>query len=202
MDEMTINNISPIVSVVALIVSLFTAWFTIFRRGTVCSTHPSLIAFSYDFVGMKVPQAKIFLRTLLFSTGKRGNVIESLFIRIREGSRSEEFSCWGYGDKDLLMVSGGIFVPETGVVTNHHFNPVDSDSLFLFSKGTYSLELVAKIIGRNQFASLWTITLEMPPVFSDPDTSLNKAVFFYWSPEQLRWLIQFDERPSTSRLER
>ena len=180
---MTIANISPIVSVVALIVSLFTAWFTIFRRGTVRSTQPTLIAFCYDSVGMKVPQAKIFLRTLLFSAGKRGNVIESLFIRIREGSRSEEFSFWGYGDKDLVSGSGGIFVPETGVVTYHHFNPVDSDSLFLFSKGTYSLELVAKIIGRKQLASLWTTKLEMPPVFSDTATELNKKVFFNWSPE-------------------
>lgn len=196
---MTIANISPIVSVVALIISLFTAWFTIFRRGTVRSTQPSLIAFCYDSVGMKHPQAKIFLRTLLFSTGKRGNVIESLFIRIREGSRREEFSFWGYGDKDLVSGSGGIFVPETGVATYHRFNPVDSDSLFLFSKGTYSLELVAKIIGRKQLTSLWTTTLEMPPVFSDPATELNKKVFFNWSPEQSRWLIQSDERPSTSR---
>lgn len=196
-----IENISPIVSVVALIVSLFTAWFTIFRRGTVCSTHPSLIAFCYDSVGMKFPQAKIFLRILLFSTGKRGNVIESLFIRIREGSRCAEFSFWGCGDKDLLIVGGGIFVPETGVVTNHHFNPVDSGALFLFSEGTYSLELVAKIIGRKQLASLWNTTLEMPPVFSDPDTDLNRKVSFHWSPEQLRWLIPSDERPY-SRLER
>lgn len=129
---MNFSDISPAVSVIALAVSLFTLWFTILRRGTVCSTHPSFIAFRYDFVQKTVPQAKIFFRALLFSTGKRGQVIESLFLRVCEGSRRAEFSFWGYGDKDLIRGSG-LFVPETGVATNHHFNPVDAETLFRFS---------------------------------------------------------------------
>jgi hypothetical protein len=36
-----------------------------------CSTHPAFIALRYDFVGKQFPQAKIFLRSLLYSTGKR-----------------------------------------------------------------------------------------------------------------------------------
>lgn len=190
---MTLADISPIVSVVALIVSLFTAWFTIFRRGSVCSTHPSFVCFRYDFVGKRVPQAKIFLRALLFSTGKRGHVIESLFLRVREGSRSEEFSFWGHGDKDLVRGSG-LFVSESGVATNHHFNPVEPDSLFLFQKGTYSLQLVAKLIGREQLASLWTITLEMPAAFSNSRIAQETAVFFNWSPEQRCYLASVETR--------
>jgi hypothetical protein len=148
------------------------------------SQHPTnLNSILLRFRGNEGSSSKDIPSHTIVSAGKRGNVIESLFIRIREGSRSEEFSFWGYGDKDLVSGSGGIFVPETGVVTYHHFNPVDSDSLFLFSKGTYSLELVAKIIGRKQLASLWTTKLEMPPVFSDTATELNKKVFFNWSPE-------------------
>lgn len=76
------ENVSTGVSIIALIVLLFTAWFTILHRGSVRSTHPSFIAFRYDFVDKQVPQAKIFLRTLLFSTGKRGLVIENLFLRV------------------------------------------------------------------------------------------------------------------------
>ncbi|WP_145930864.1 hypothetical protein [Acidihalobacter prosperus] len=84
---MAFADISPAVSLIALAASLFTLWFTILRRGTVCSTYPSFIAFRYDFVGKNVPQAKLFFRSLLFSTGTRGHVIESLFLRVREGSR-------------------------------------------------------------------------------------------------------------------
>src|SRR3989338_7287383 len=111
---MALAYISPIVSALALVISLFTLWFTILRRGTVRSTHPSFVAFRYDFVGKKAPQAKIFFRALLFSTGKRGQVIESLFLRVREGTRQAEFSFWGYGDKDLVRGSG-LFLPESGV---------------------------------------------------------------------------------------
>jgi len=103
--------ISIVISIFALAVSGATAWFTILRRGTVGSTHLSFIAFRYDFVDKSVPQAKIFLRTLLFSTAKRGWVVENLFLRVSEGDRKEEFSFWGHGDKELVRGSG-MFVPD------------------------------------------------------------------------------------------
>jgi hypothetical protein len=65
--QMTLSDISPIASAIALVVSLFTLWLTVLRRGTVRSTHPTFVAFRYDFVDKKVPQAKIFFRSLLAS---------------------------------------------------------------------------------------------------------------------------------------
>ncbi|EQD27020.1 hypothetical protein B1A_04303 [mine drainage metagenome] len=190
---MALTDLSPIVSTVALAVSLFTLWFTVLRRGTVRSTHPSFIAFRYDFVGKRVPQAKIFFRALLFSTGKRGQVIESLFLRVREGSRQSEFSFWGLGDKDIIRGSG-LFVPETGVATNHHFNPVDPEAMFLFSGGSYSLELVAKLVGRERLVSLWNVALEMPAGVFGPTIARETAVFYSWSPEQRRYVASIENR--------
>ncbi|MFP5204430.1 MAG: hypothetical protein ACLGSH_03645 [Acidobacteriota bacterium] len=190
---MVLADIAPVVSAIALAVSLFTLWFTILRRGTVRSTHPSFIAFRYDFVGKNMPQAKIFLRALLFSTGKRGLVIESLFLRVREGSRQAEFSFWGLGDKDLIRGSG-LFVPETGVVTNHHFNPVDAETLFRFSQGSYSLELVAEIVGSKRLIPLWNVTLEMPASVFDSNIARETAVFYNWSPEQRRYVPSVENR--------
>lgn len=180
---MTLADISPVVSVVALLVSLFTAWFTIFRRGNVRSTHPSFLSFSYDFSPGKQPWAKVFLRTLLFSTGKRGQVVESLHLRVREGTRVAEFSFWGYGDKDLVRGSG-LFVPENGVATNHHFNPINRSPVFLFTPGTYTLELVAKLVGRSSLVSLSTIELEMPTSPFGSSIAKEAAVYFNWSVEQ------------------
>lgn len=190
---MTFADISPVVSAIALAVSLFTLWFTILRRGTVRSTHPSFIAFRYDFVEKKVPQAKIFFRALLFSTGKRGQVIESLFLRLREGARQSEFSFWGMGDKDLVRGSG-LFVPETGVATNHHFNPIDHATLFRFSEGSYSLELVAKLVGREHLVSLWNVTFEMPAGAFDSTIARETAVFYSWSPEQRCYVASVERR--------
>lgn len=190
---MALSDVSPLASVVALALSLFTLWFTILRRGTVRSTHPSFIAVRYDFVGKKVPQAKIFLRALLFSTGKRGHVVETLFLRVAEGGRRTEFSFWGHGDKELIRGSG-LFVPETGIATNHHFNPLDADTLFMFSGGIYSVELVAKLVGRKRLVSLWTIKLEIPAEAYAASIAKETAVFYSWSPEQSRYVASIESR--------
>jgi hypothetical protein len=190
---MNISDISPVISALALGVSLFTAWYTILRRGTVRCTHPSFLAFRYDFVDKNVPQAKIFLRALLFSSGKRGHVIESLFLRVREGERSSEFSFWGHGDKELVRGSG-LFVPEAGVVCNHHFNPIDSEQLFRFSGGTYSLELVAKLVGREPLVSLWRGKLDIPTGVLDPTIARETAMYFSWSPERRLYLGSVEKR--------
>jgi hypothetical protein len=201
--------ISAVVSVIALCVSLFTFWFTILRRGTVRSTHPSFIAFSYDSVGKPYPQAKIFIRTLLYSTGKRGIVIESLFLRVREDKRFEEFSFWGYGDKDLVRGSG-LFVGENGVATNHHFNPTVSEKFFQFNPGIYDLELVAKLVDRNSLVKLWKTTLELPSGAFEPILAVGEnievvrgtmpvkhtAVYFNWSPGKNRYIASIETRPT------
>ena len=110
------DNIARAISVAALITSAVTVWLTLFRRGTVRMTKPAFIAFSYDIVGNK-PKAKIFIRSLLYSTGKRGQVIENMFITVRRSETQQTFNVWGHGDEKLSRGSG-LFVGETGVVTN------------------------------------------------------------------------------------
>jgi hypothetical protein len=185
--------LSTAVSVVALAVSLFALWFGVLHRGKVCSTHPVFIAVSYDFVGKKFPQAKIFLRSLLYSTGKRGRVIESLFLRVKEGQRFVEFSFWGYGDKDLVRGSG-LFVSEEGIATNHHFNPLKAKEPFIFSGGSYRLELMAKLVGRKSLASLWTIELAVPDNIFGSTIAKDNVIYFNWSPEQNKYLASVEKR--------
>ena len=193
--------LSPIISSIALCISLFTAWFTILRRGTIRSTRPSFIAFRYDFVGKIHPQAKIFLRALLYSTGKRGLVLENLFLRVWEGARSEEFAFWGHGDKDLVRGSG-LFVGENGVVTNHHFNPINSETLFVFSPGVYDLELVAKLVNRSRLVTLTKVTLNLPESAFDHQISADTAVYFNWSPSEQRYLASIERRDEALLLKR
>jgi hypothetical protein len=192
-QNMTLADIAPVISLAALVVSLVTAWFTLFRRGTVKSTNPSFIAVRYDFVGKNLPQAKIFLRCLLYSTGKRGQVIEALFLRVREGDRKEDFAFWGYGDKDLVRGSG-LYVPESGLATNHHFNPIQTGAGFLFSGGTYELELAAKLVGREAFVSLWHTSIQMPPEAFANSIQRDTAVFFSWSPQDGGYLPSVESR--------
>lgn len=192
---MIFSIVSPLVSVVALIVSLFTLWFTILRRGTIKSTRPALIAVRYDFVNKPVPQAKIFLRILLFSTSKRGCVVESIFLRVHHGESWIEFSFWGMEQgKGDLMRGSGLFVPETGIVANHHFNPLNINKLFLFKPGTYSIELVVKQLGRRNLKSLWQIPLQIPDGAFDGGITPDITVFFNWSVEQGQYIASVDNR--------
>lgn len=190
---MTLADISPVVSVVALVVSLLSAWFTIFRRGSVRSTRPSFIAVRYDFVGKAVPQAKVFLRSMLFTTGRRGHVVESLSLHVKEGSRDAEFSFWGHGDKDLIRGSG-LFIPESGVVTNHHFNPTDSQKAFVFAEGDYSIELIAHVFGRKRPVVLWRGVLQLPKSPFGTTIARDAAVYFNWSPHRRQYVSTIESR--------
>ena len=102
MPDMILSLLSPIVSATALAMSLFTLWFTILRRGTVRSTHPALIAVRYDFVNKSVPQAQVFLRALLFSTGKRGALWRAFSCESMGEIARSIYSFWGYRGRDLV----------------------------------------------------------------------------------------------------
>ncbi|MHA7871490.1 MAG: hypothetical protein ACX939_03980, partial [Hyphococcus sp.] len=76
-------GISVLISAIALAVSAFTAWYTLFRRGALKMTQPTIVFFGPDVSrhSEKTPPPKVFLRTLLFSTGKRGRMIESMHVK-------------------------------------------------------------------------------------------------------------------------
>jgi TonB family protein len=71
-------SISALLSVLSFVVSITVAWLTLFRRGRLYMTQPVQIAFVFE--GDK---PKVFLRTLLYATGKRGYVVE-------EGEKSND----------------------------------------------------------------------------------------------------------------
>jgi hypothetical protein len=65
-----------VISAVSLILSITVAWLTLFRRGTLGMTQPMLVGFLHEGA-----QAKIFYRAMLYATGKRGHIVEALYLR-------------------------------------------------------------------------------------------------------------------------
>ena len=110
------QSISIVVSVPALAISVATAWLTLFRRGTVRMTQPTTIYFGAD--ASSSPSPKVYLRTLLYSTAKRGQIIESMFVKLRRGESIQTFNIWVYGEGSLARGSG-LYVGENGVTCNH-----------------------------------------------------------------------------------
>ena len=107
----TMNEISIIISLTALTISVLTFWLTRMRKGKVKMTRPTVIFFGPDGGGEK--HNKIFIRTLLYSSSDRGQYIQNMFVRLQRGESIQNFNVWVYDDKGLVRGSG-LFVNKSG----------------------------------------------------------------------------------------
>jgi hypothetical protein len=98
---------------------------------------------------------KVYLRTLLFSTSKRGRVIESMHVALSH----QNFNIWVYGDEKLVRGSG-LYVGETGVAANHHFLSSRDNNAFQFVEGRYRLDVYAHLLGDQKPTLLFSQMLE------------------------------------------
>lgn len=184
------------VSVLALTVSSLTAWLTLFRRGTVKMTQPTVIFFGPDTPRSHNEPAlpKVFLRTLLFSTAKRGRVIESMHIALSRNETHQNFNIWVYGDEKLVRGSG-LFVGETGIAANHHFLTPRDENFFHFTEGRYKLEVFAHLLGdkgqARLFSQILEISHEVGVSLKEPGTGL----YFDWGPDSSHYLPHVEQRP-------
>lgn len=141
------STIAIIISGTALSVSLVTMWMTLFRRGALKMTQPTTVMFGPDGRHHE-GGSKIYLRALLYSTAKRGHVIENMFVRLSRGEHRQCFPIWVLGNERLFRGSG-IFVGEQGVVADHHFLlPPDTDK-YAFKAGEYRLDVFARVVGAS-----------------------------------------------------
>ncbi len=173
-----------VISIFALAVSAATAWITLFRRGRILMTQPTVIYFGADGsrVGLEPRHQKIFFRTLLYSTGKRGHIVENMFITLRRGETRQNFNIWVYGDDELRRGSG-LFIPEGGVATNHHFLPPPNLEAFVFSAGHYVLEVFAMIVGSTHAQSLFVVSLDITPETATALRESRSGLYFDWGPD-------------------
>jgi hypothetical protein len=184
-----------VISVLALFISAITAWLTLFRKGTIKMTQPTVIYFGPDKPVDGRESPKIYLRALLFSTSKRGRVIESMHASLYRNEGHQNFNIWVYGEERLVRGSG-LFVGETGVAANHHFlTPMDGTD-FRFVSGHYRIEIFAKLLGDSKpillFSQNLEVTNELAIQLSEPGVGL----YFDWGPDSSRYLPHADKKAS------
>ena len=192
-----------LVSCLALFVSATTAWLTLFRKGTVRMTQPTVIFFGPETSERpgQPPSPKVFLKTLLVSTSKRGRVIESMYVSLTRNESHQSFGVWVHGDERLTRGSG-LFVGEAGVAANHHFMmPPDDRQGFVFSAGRYRLDVYAKLLGERSNTLLFSQQLELQSDHATPLKSLEAGVYFDWGQESQRYVAHVDRRPPVKSLE-
>jgi hypothetical protein len=185
--------VALVISGMALAISGITAWLTFFRVGKLKMTRPSLIFFGYDTTPGK-PDPKIFLRGLLFSTSKRGQLIENLYVRLTRGESVQNFSGWFHGETQNLSVGSGLFVGPDGVATNHHFVLSPDQAHFSFQPGAYRLEVYGNVVGQVK-ALLFESELSLSGEQADALKNIDCGLHFNWGPESQKYYAHVDRRP-------
>jgi hypothetical protein len=183
------------VSVLALAVSSTTAWFTLFRRGTIKMSQPTVIYFGPDTPRPhdRTALPKVFLRTLLFATSKRGRVVESMHVSLSRSETHQNFNIWVYGDEKLVRGSG-LFVGENGIAANHHFlTPTDAQS-FRFTEGTYRLDVYAHLLGAKSRTLLFSQSLEITRDVARELLAPGTGLYFDWGPDSSRYIPHVEAR--------
>jgi hypothetical protein len=123
-------------------------------------TPPILVFFGYDAVPKVTP--KVFLRTLLYSTSARGQIVEGMHVKLLRNGNQQLFSFWGYGETKNLVPGSGLYVGQTGVEANHHFVLSVHQPNYEFVAGTYSILVFAQLAGRSEPIQLAKITVAVP----------------------------------------
>jgi hypothetical protein len=185
---------SLIISALAVAISLATAFLTLINRGTVRMTHPSVIFLGPDSGKPSDRKPKVYLRTLLFCTAKRGRVIESMHVTLRRNESRQNFSIWVNGD-DRLSRGSGLFVGETGVVANHHFLTPRDDNSFRFLEGTYRIEVFAKLIDEKKNILLFSHHLSINSEQSRALQDAQTGIYFDWGPDAEKYLAHIETKP-------
>jgi hypothetical protein len=189
------DPIATTIAILALAVSSITAWITFFHRGSVRMTRPTVIFLGPDTASNSelIPSPKVYMRMLLFSTSKRGRIIENMHISLTRNETSQNFNIWVYGE-DKLVRGSGLFVGETGIATNHHFLTPKDGCSFQFVEGMYTLEVYARLLGDNTPIRLLLeslrITREEAIALQRPESGL----YFDWGPDSGRYISHVENR--------
>jgi hypothetical protein len=183
------DTLPIIISAFALFISASTAWLTLLRRGRLKMTRPNILAFAFD--GPSGPP-KLFLRSLLFSTSRRGHVVEGMYLTLEQGRMSSIFSDWAYGDSQLVFGSG-LHVPYEGFVSNYHFLLPRSQGSFLYIQGQYSIRVYAKTTHRRSARLLFQTNLTLDETEAK---ILNEGrnIIFTWDPTKESYVVS-DKAP-------
>jgi hypothetical protein len=182
---------SLVISVAALTVSVTTAWVTLLRRGNIRMTQPTLVFFGPDGPN---GDPKVFLRTLLYSTAKRGQIIENMFLKLRRHESVQTFNVWVYGDGPLARGSG-LFVGETGVACNHHFLLPKDGTDFRWLPGDHGVEVYASLVGGRRSLLLCSVRLTLTEQQATAMGGRRSGVFFDWGPDSANYHSHLDDRP-------
>lgn len=187
--------LSLVFSCLALLVSGVTAWLSFFRKGKLLMSQPTVIFFGPDGSRFDSGKNKVYLRTLLYSSAKRGQVVESIHVSVQRHESKQNFNIWVYGEKGELKRGSGLYVPQEGVTFDHHFMLPADGANFTFLAGPYKLKVFAKIVGNSTPVILSEINLVVSEPQAEKLSLPNSGLYFDWGPDQQAYQAHIDVKP-------
>jgi hypothetical protein len=180
------------IAIISLVLSIVTLWLTYLYRGTVKMTRPTTIFFGPD--GKDGGDPKVYLRTLLFSTSQRGQVIESMHVRLYRGESVQTFNIWVYGERKELVRGSGLYVGKEGVSYNHHFLMPKDGTSYEFLSGKYRLEVYASLLNKKP-VKMFTVELDVNENQAEKLKEGRHGLYFDWGPESTKYHphLRFEE---------
>lgn len=189
------QTFSLVFSVIAIILSFFSFWYTTLRSGRIRMTKPTVIYFGPDGAGSSAK--KVFVRTLLYSTGQKGNYIQNMHIKLtNQKGKQVIFNVWVYDDSGLKRGSG-LFISKEGISANHHFFLNKSETSFAFEEGQNHIEIFIEYVNgktkkiHEQDLAINTNQLnqlnsDLSGIYFDWDPTLNTYVSSIQNNEKLQ----------------
>ena len=185
--------LSLVLSAGALAVSATTAWLTLLRPGRLRATRPTLFYFGPDGTAhdhrYRGP-LKIYVRTLLYSTSKRGIVVENMYATVRRGDVAQDFNRWVYRHNGQLSRGSGLYVSQEGIALDHHFLLPHGNVEFAFSGGRYVVDVYAVVLGRTKPKLIQSVTAELPDAVASEVDRDSGGIMFNWQPDQANYAIE------------
>ena len=185
------DTVEIYLSGLAILISGVTAWLTLLKPGSVKMTRPTVIFFGPD--GSRGP-AKVFLRTLLYCTSRRGRIIQGMFVRLRRGESAQNFNVWVYGD-DSLKRGSGLYVGQDGVVCNHHFLLPRDGTQYEFLGGRYVIEVFAELVNARRPVKLAEEAIDLSQDFASRINKQDSGVYYDWGPDSQTYHANLDCNP-------
>lgn len=182
------------ISLLALSVSGLTAWLTLFKRGVLLMTQPTSIFFGPDGGFFESSRNKVYLRTLLYSSSRKGQVVESMHVTLERGETKQNFSIWVHGRKGDLARGSGLFVTHEGVTLDHHFLLPPDGSDFKFLVGDYKLKVFAKLVNSSSPIQLFTVPLVVTQSQTQELGQKQSGLYFDWGPDQGNYYSHIDAK--------
>lgn len=161
-------------------------------------TQPTVVFFGPDGPLFELAKNKVYLRTLLYSTAKRGHVLESLYLSLQRNESKQNFNVWVYGEKGDLNRGSGLFIPQEGVAFDHHFLLPEDGADFAFLEGAYKLTVFARCVGQPEATALLSFRLVLTDVLAKAAREPQTAIYFDYGPDQNAYHAHARRRPRAS----